>query len=989
MTTLTPVCGATNLPGKSTVQTVRLTEIPGTPRDIYPACALVYDVRGKTIEAAQIACSGSHPLGDGYHYRIAYRAHIFRFHHTGTLTGTVQIEFCDIATTAESSSSWGPGTVNYSATANSYDHDVIRTFDEDEYLYIMYEAVNTRRGDEAIVWQTNNLPTFSITTEEDAGTVTATPSSPSGTLSDATVVTLRWSLSKNPSSTVITGSQIGWRRAVDTSGPHEDNPESYIDVTGTATTYVVTDGRFEAGQSYIWRVRGKNGRNEYGPWSGEISFTVKGGSSDVQEGIASSTPSYPTSSVTANKPVNFRWSIAKGNSATTVTATELQYRVAGDGSDYATLAMVSGSAASFVYEAGFSEGLTIIWRCRSKNGKNVWGDWSGETSFEVKADSSGGGGGGGSGSSGITPSIATPRSGTRDGAQEIIFAWEYNEYAEVDGSEAQWSADEGVTWNALTSAGASLSVQYTAPALTFPKGAIQWRVRGRGAGKWGNWANASFTVEYSARGVLRVTQGATSGSVNAAAANSFACVMTQEGASQTPITLTSAELRWRTSSADAWSSIPMNCTENGGSVSVPAGTFPARQTVDWTIAGVDSAGNEISTDIYSVKTLKSQIDATPARPVNTVELAAEEIILQWRWAGAGDTLYLKAEYQVSTDGSAWSEAVEVTGGSGDIRETTLPAGRCEPGNIYWRVRAYDRENQPGAWSDAAMFLAYGVEDAQNVQADDRPFALVSWEADGQIAFEVMVDSETVYHEFGDQDSFVLPEYLTDGEHSIAVRIQNGMELWSEWVSTTCTTQNDTQETQALTAEGGVDAVLHWTPVDMALGDVFHVYRDGMCIAEISASSYTDRSALGERTYRVVQKKANRYVRIYGDASVQMDSPVTRIAPLSGGEWLALKKTTESRGAQSFQRTREVKYLPVMGSKYPGAEISEHEELSGSYQVSWKRSETEQMARFEALFGRAVILKSRGGRVVTGILESYGVRVGRFETTYTFQIRQME
>jgi len=305
------------------------------------------------------------------------------------------------------------------------------------------------------------------------------------------------------------------------------------------------------------------------------------------------------------------------------------------------------------------------------------------------------------------------------------------------------------------------------------------------------------------------------------------------------------------------------------------------------------------------------------------------------------------------------------------------------------VRAFDRENQAGAWSDAAMFLAYGAEDARNVQADNRPFALVSWEADGQIAFEVMVDSETVYHEFGDQDSFVLPEYLTDGEHSIAVRVQNSMELWSEWVSAACVTQNDTQETQALTAEGGVDAVLSWTPVDAAPGDIYRVYRDGVCIAEVNTASYTDRTALGTRTYRVVQKKANRYYRLYGDAAASMDSPVTRIALLSGGDWLKLKKTTESRGAQSFQRTREVQYRQVMGARYPVAEIGEAEELSGSYQVAWKRSETEQMARFEAMFGRAVIVKSRGGRVITGILESCGIRVGCFATAYTFQIRQNE
>jgi len=258
----------------------------------------------------------------------------------------------------------------------------------DHYYVLQVGFATGTIGGGSITSTISGTPKLTVTYEgDDSGggggtttpTVTATPSSPNGVVSENDVLTFKWSISKSPSSTVVGGSELQYRTA-------NGGWMTLASTTGSANS-CVPNVDFEAGQSYIWRVRSKANNGDWGDWSGEISFTVKPSSTSDGEGTVTASPSSPSSSVTANKVVDFRWSISKSSSSTTVSGTEIQYRIAGSSGDFETLASISGSANSYTYETGFSAGDTVIWRVRSANGDGEWGAWSGTISFEVKAGS--------------------------------------------------------------------------------------------------------------------------------------------------------------------------------------------------------------------------------------------------------------------------------------------------------------------------------------------------------------------------------------------------------------------------------------------------------------------------------------------------------------------------------------------------------------------------------------------------------------------------
>lgn len=166
------------------------------------------------------------------------------------------------------------------------------------------------------------------------------------------------------------------------------------------------------------------------------------------------------------------------------------------------------------------------------------------------------------------------------------------------------------------------------------------------------------------------------------------------------------------------------------------------------------------------------------------------------------------------------------------------------------------------------------------------------------------------------------------------------------------------------------------------------YRDGSYIGTASGSEpFTDNRVLGTHNYfsRVFLSDGN--YQQSDTISGTMSTRFLQVAPLDGSSgWLTLRLSENSADENDFQWSRTQVVQHITGATYPEAELSQFEDLNARYNCAFK-DRSEALA-FEALRGKAVILKSRGGNVVIGVLSQISKRQTVFYTTYAFTITQI-
>ena len=450
---------------------------------------------------------------------------------------------------------------------------------------------------------------------------------------------------------------------------------------------------------------------------------------------------------------------------------------------------------------------------------------------------------------------------------------------------------------------------------------------------------------------------------------------------------TSATLYWKESTAENYTAIQIaDSTQN---VTVPANTFPIGKTIEWYLEGTDDGGVTSETEVYSFSTAAGAVTATPDKPVNTVEDGSAPIEFSWTFTSADGQQPSAAElsWKDSTDAD-WNTVTISPAAS----TYTMPAGTFSAGSVDWRVRGANIDGTYGVYASANFICVSAPDPAEGISATAVPMSTVSWQSSGQLAYEISIDGEVVKKGFGaDVYSWQVEEPLEDGQHTISVRVQGSYGFWSQPSIATITVENDPALTIELTATFGTDADLSWNFSDSGEHSA-RIYRDGARIANVASlpAALVDRMVLGEHSYfvRVIHSDGN-----YSQSNTvtgTMNTNTTLIAKLTEGEgpgaWLPLRYSENSAGAQIFDWTRSVSMQHVGGTVWPMLERAPFRDLTGSYDCAF-RTEAE-CAAFEALQGEPVIIKSRRGNVVTGVLSQTNKRELLFYTAYSFALQQI-
>lgn len=392
---------------------------------------------------------------------------------------------------------------------------------------------------------------------------------------------------------------------------------------------------------------------------------------------------------------------------------------------------------------------------------------------------------------GMTATATAPKSTTVDGTLPINFAWSASGDGTQTKAELQWSTDNAA-WTDLATVN-SAAQTWTAPALSFPGGTIYWRVRATNTfGAVGNWSSSvSFTVKYDAVSQVVPVNSQTSGIINAANANTFSVGLETTGQVYAPFTIASATFYWRAGTSGNWTSVSMTSSGATAAVTIPANTF-SHGTVQWYASATDNTGRTTETAVYTLTAMTAEVEATPVSPINTVESGSGPIDFLWSYSSVDGSEDTAAGFKWSQDGTNWTEYTLVKQGSNNlgVNRLTLPAGTFSAGIVYWSVRSKNAANVWSDWSDIVSFRVFGAPVVNGVTADSKPFCTVTWQVEGQEAYEIEIDGEIVGRWFGESvRSYTTRAPLSDGQHRIRVRAQNKYSLWSEWAECTADVKN--------------------------------------------------------------------------------------------------------------------------------------------------------------------------------------------------------
>lgn len=801
-----------------------------------------------------------------------------------------------------------------------------------------------------------NVLSISTYTFGTAGTAIALQSYPSGSGVDSrNAASFAWRVYNSYGDFTQASAVFYWRVS-------SASTWNAVNVSGNTKTLSIAGYTFPAGASIQWYV----------------SATDKDGTV-----LTSSTQSFSTAAVslrmTANpsgsnidprNALSFSWSLYTASGDYTQTSAKLYWRVGTTGTWHEI--SISGNTKSYSVPAStFPTGSTIQWYLSSVGQTDTTHTTS--TAFFSTAAPR------------IT-AVTYPSGNSVESGQALSFSWAFrsgqsgqSDYTQAS-AKLYWRASTSDPYQVITASGTTTSL--TVPKNTFPGNAstVYWYLEGTDAG--GYTSQTSVMSFRTVTSQITPQNSPTSGYKDPRSAITFSWYFKTPAASYDQA---SAVFHWRVSGESSWTDVA--ASGDTTSVTIPANTFPVASTIEWYLSGTDVGGCSSESQVYSFSTAASTTYAICQAPVGIVEDGTKPITFRWIVQNTDGTTPSRTLlwWKLPTESSSqWHQLLDTTE---DVTSYTAVAKTFPAGAIEWRVQAYNRDSVAGPVNEASFVVLRAPEPPEGLSATSVPLSTISWQSDGQEAYEISIDGEIVAAEYGPSVySWAVPEPLEDGVHNIRVRIQGSYGLWSTYAETSVNVQNTPTGSLTLAGSFGVDADLTVTATGLPAASPVQWYRDGKRIGRTSARQFRDRMVLGTHSYYAEIWLANgNYTRSNTvEGSMTVRSPM--IADTEGGEWISLRLSENRERTQSFEWANTVALQHIAAADYPILEQSRFEDLTGSFDCAFK--DPAEARRFEALRKKTVILKSPRGQVVVGGFSQYAKHATAFYDSYTFSIQQI-
>lgn len=386
---------------------------------------------------------------------------------------------------------------------------------------------------------------------------------------------------------------------------------------------------------------------------------------------------------------------------------------------------------------------------------------------------------------------------------------------------------------------------------------------------------------------------------------------------------------------------------------------------------------------YFIKGLlpNDKITVTTVKPKNTYAGSWDTINFEWTYASREGLAQKKYELQYKdTSHTDWTALASAESANTNVN---IPPNTFAAGIVKWRVRCTNANNQVSAWSEEASFTAQGKPSTPTVSATASPRPVITWTGEGQLAYQVKVDDAVLRTAYSTDGRYKVKEYLADGAHIAAVRIQNEYGLWSDWGTAEFTVANTPGAPITLFAAGGEKAALAWTETDHK---TYYIYRDDIPIAKTTAHTYSDQMAIGTHKYKVRGVAGDSY-SMSNEVTVTLSVDAPEIAALGEMQWLRLEYSTAQNSPLGVSTYQDVAYQFYAGRRYPVAETSQ--QITKIYSFNAAFNDVAQAAAFEGLLGKTVIYRDQHGCLCTGPLMGFELSADQFFRAFSCSVQQTD
>lgn len=471
--------------------------------------------------------------------------------------------------------------------------------------------------------------------------------------------------------------------------------------------------------------------------------------------------------------------------------------------------------------------------------------------------------------------------------------------------------------------------------------------------------------------------------LNKASAITFSTSLVQSSAfTLKNLTPASGTFEYRLKGASSTTTAAATISSTTISYTAPANTFAAGE-YEYRFSVTDNLGQTVYTAWSSFDTRDTVSTATADEPSGNLLDGDQPISFRWTHINESGSAQTKAELQRSADGSTWTALTTVPGAA---NEYSAPAGTFASGTWFWRVRTYNLDNAAGAWSDVASFVTVSAPSTPKVIVQASPRPLITWQTNEQSAYQIQLDTAVGTTDYGSGKSWRSPIYFDDGLHVARVRVQNSYGVWSEWGSATFTVSHTAGGAVVLTVDADHRAELSWSYAGS--WTEFVVYRDGVAIAKTTDDSYTDDYSVGTVRYQVraCASDGTYNYSLSNEVTVSVMPETVMLSALGSGKWLFLRLSTAQHRTNTIKASRTFSLTHLSGRKFPEAELTEF--CDRSISVSYATDDEDEKAALEALMGSPVCLKTPGGKMVIGILDTLSETESMFYSSYSFAVSQM-
>lgn len=429
------------------------------------------------------------------------------------------------------------------------------------------------------------------------------------------------------------------------------------------------------------------------------------------------------------------------------------------------------------------------------------------------------------------------------------------------------------------------------------------------------------------------------------------------------VTQTSAVVEWRDGSSGSVNSINVGTAQQ---CTIPGGTF-ASDTIQWRVTVVASGQTKTSA-WHTMSTVEDTSTATLVSPVSGFVDSTKPATFAWQHVISTGTTQTAFDLQTSSDGMAYST---IASGQTANEFVEIPANTIAPGQLYWRVRTYNSDGAPGEWSDPARVIAIGAPDTPIVTVDSTgPRPSIRWQSSGQQGYEISIDGAVVLQTFGVARSYSVNDYLSDGQHTLSVRVQSQYGLWSDLGSASVQVSNTPGAAIKLTATGGKLAMLSWSTSGQY--DKYYIYRDGELIGKTTSGQYADYLANGIHVYQIrgaYDSSDNYTMSNSAQAEIKPESVI--ISAVDGSVSIDLPLSESNKRSTTMSTTRQMATMYFSGSPLPSVEVSEWVDRSMTITAALRAGESKR--DLMELVGKLVCVKDQYGNCVIGPLSGWSIR----------------